>query len=105
MSSASRNGHLDVVKWLHENRTEGCTTYAMDWASRNGHLNVVKWLHENRTEGFFARGDIKWLIMCHHLDVLKWLHKNGYYPEFVEETYNKPWDWSKLSRNTRITDL
>jgi len=48
MDYASRNGHLEVVKWLHFNRSERCTIYAMDWASENGHLGVVKWLHENR---------------------------------------------------------
>jgi hypothetical protein len=38
---------LEVVKWLHENRTEGCTPYAMHFAAREGHLEVVKWLHQN----------------------------------------------------------
>ncbi len=50
----AKNGHLAVVKWLHENRTEGCTTDAMDDAASNGHLTVVKWLHEN--ECTLARG-------------------------------------------------
>ena len=27
------------VKYLHENRTEGCTINTMDYASGNGHLN------------------------------------------------------------------
>jgi hypothetical protein len=48
MDSACSYGHLDVVKWLHNNRTEGCTTRAMDWACEDGHLDVVKWLHNNR---------------------------------------------------------
>jgi hypothetical protein len=43
MDAAASEGHLDVVKWLHENRTEGCTKYAMDEAARNGHLDVIKW--------------------------------------------------------------
>ena len=51
MNWASENGHLEVVKWLHSNRTEGCTRRAMDMASENGHLEIVKWLHFNRTEG------------------------------------------------------
>ncbi|KAE8893157.1 hypothetical protein PF005_g17278 [Phytophthora fragariae] len=25
--------YIDTVKWLHANRTEGCTTDAMDWAA------------------------------------------------------------------------
>ena len=36
---------------LHENRSEGCTKYAMNLAAGNGHLHVVQWLHKNRTEG------------------------------------------------------
>ena len=51
MDLAAFDGHLEVIKWLHENRTEGCTTDAMNWAAQNGHLEVVKFLHEHRTEG------------------------------------------------------
>ena len=75
MNLASKYGHLEVVKFLHENRTEGCTTDAMIWASCNGHLEVVKWLHENRTEGctFHAMDDAS---QYGHLDVVKFLHEN-----------------------------
>jgi hypothetical protein len=51
MDYAASNGHLEVAKFLHENRTEGCTKHAMDKAAMYGHLEVVKFLHENRTEG------------------------------------------------------
>lgn len=51
MNDAAANGHLNVVRWLHDNRTEGCTTAAMDLAAANGHLEVVQWLHDNRSEG------------------------------------------------------
>src|SRR3989337_934342 len=47
----AKNGHIELVKWLHENRMEGCTIWAMEWAAQNGHLDIVKWLHENRREG------------------------------------------------------
>jgi len=40
-SWTSEKVHLDVVKWLHENRNEGFTTNSMDYAAKNGHL-VVK---------------------------------------------------------------
>jgi hypothetical protein len=33
------------------NRTGGCTALAMNFATRYGHLDVIKFLHENRTEG------------------------------------------------------
>ncbi|KAI8929871.1 hypothetical protein BC831DRAFT_441366 [Entophlyctis helioformis] len=52
MNRAAGKGHLHVVKWLHANRTEGCTTNAMDGAAANGHLHVVTWLLAHRTEGF-----------------------------------------------------
>ena len=72
---AAKKGHLEIVKWLHENRTEGCTTAAMNCAARNGHLEVVKWLHENRTEGC-----TEWAMDLAaengHLDVVKWLNDN-----------------------------
>eukprot|EP00122_Pirum_gemmata_P021472 Pgem_evm1s20004 len=51
MDFAAENGHLDVVKFLHRNRTEGCTKNAMTKAVKNGHLEVVKFLHKHRTEG------------------------------------------------------
>ena len=51
MDLAARNGHLEVVQWLDTNRTEGCTTSAMNWAAMNGHLKIVQWLHTNRKEG------------------------------------------------------
>lgn len=43
MDEASKNGYLEVVQWLHQNRQEGCTGGAMDMAASHGHLEV---LHE-----------------------------------------------------------
>jgi hypothetical protein len=34
MDEAARNGHINVVQWLHSNRNEGCTVYAMNCISR-----------------------------------------------------------------------
>jgi hypothetical protein len=72
MNRAAEYGHLEIVKWLHENRTEGCTKSAMDDAAKYGHLKVVKWLHENRTEGCttYAMNDA---ARCGHLEVVKFL--------------------------------
>ena len=75
MRWAAANGDLKIVKWLHEKRTEGCTTDAMDCAAENGHLEVVKWLHEYRAEGCTTDAMDK---AAHngHLEVVKWLHEN-----------------------------
>jgi hypothetical protein len=47
MDWAAMNGHLDVVQWIHANRTEGCTANAMDWAVKYGHIHIIEWLREN----------------------------------------------------------
>ncbi|KAI8924601.1 hypothetical protein BC831DRAFT_464798, partial [Entophlyctis helioformis] len=55
MDLAASHGRLHVIQWLHANRTEGCTTQAMDNAAVCGHLEVVQWLAKHRTEGFTHR--------------------------------------------------
>ena len=47
MDWAAESGHLEVVKWLHLNRKEGCTISAMNWAVEKGHLAIVEWLQNN----------------------------------------------------------
>uniref|UniRef100_K3X1S8 Uncharacterized protein n=1 Tax=Globisporangium ultimum (strain ATCC 200006 / CBS 805.95 / DAOM BR144) TaxID=431595 RepID=K3X1S8_GLOUD len=44
------DGHIDVVRYLHENGIGGCTTDAMDYAAMHRHLGVIQFLHENRSE-------------------------------------------------------
>lgn len=51
MDEAAANGYLNVVQWLHANRTEGCTTKAIQYAARNGHLEVVRWLFQTLFTG------------------------------------------------------
>lgn len=38
MNAAALNGDLHMVQWLHENRREGCTVDAMDFAAETGHF-------------------------------------------------------------------
>jgi len=72
---AAKNGHLEVIKFLHENTSQGCTKYAIDYAACNGHLEVVKFLHENRQEGC-TRDAIDYAACNGHLEVVKFLHEN-----------------------------
>eukprot|EP00842_Homolaphlyctis_polyrhiza_P003555 jgi/Hompol1/41/HPOL_005204-RA len=72
MNGAAGCGHLHTVRWLHENRMEGCTTHAMDSAAMNGHLTVIKYLFENRTEGCSSRAMI-WSAKNGHLETFMWL--------------------------------
>ena len=47
---ASKNGHLEVVKYLVENKANihAQNDEALRLASENGHLEVVKYLVENK---------------------------------------------------------
>ncbi len=42
MDYAAENGHLEIVQWLHINRTKGCTKNAIDEAARNGYSKIVQ---------------------------------------------------------------
>ncbi|AGO85156.1 Ankyrin repeat domain containing protein [Pandoravirus salinus] len=75
MNSAARAGYFDIVRFLHENRTEGCTVDAMDFAARGGRLDIVKWLHENRSEGCTTAA-VDGAVMSSHYDVARWLCEN-----------------------------
>jgi hypothetical protein len=95
-------GHFDIVKYLLENRNEGCTTWAMDWAAlynrldileylhnkkkyctframnfaaTNGNLEIVTWLHVNRIEGC-TKDAMNEAFFGGHIDVIKFLHEN-----------------------------
>lgn len=50
MDGAATLGHLGVVKWLHENRSEGCTRRALNQAACRKQFDVVEWLLSNRSE-------------------------------------------------------
>jgi hypothetical protein len=64
-----------VVQWLHDHRTEGCTTDAMDWAAINGHLHMVQWLHEHRTEGCTKKA-MGWAAENGHQHMVEWLQQH-----------------------------
>ncbi|RLN98927.1 hypothetical protein BBJ28_00014959 [Nothophytophthora sp. Chile5] len=74
MDSAASNGHLEMVQWLHANRSEGCTTDAMHDAAANGHLEVVQWLYANQPEGCTKR-EVFSEAATSHWDHLMWLRK------------------------------
>jgi len=75
MDGAARDGHLDMVKFLHFNRTEGCTHKAMDWAAHQGHLEVVQFLHNNRTEGCTTEA-MDMAASTGNLNLIEFLHHN-----------------------------
>ena len=83
MDFAAANGHLEVVKWLHqyqelsinESPYSICSKCAMNKAAEKGHLEIIKWLHENRTEGCTIDA-MNGAALNGHLEIIKWLHQN-----------------------------
>lgn len=75
MDWAASIGRLDIVRWLDQNRKEGCTTEAMDLAAIGGYHDVVEWLHNNRKEGCTQRA-MNWAAERGDLPLLVWLHKH-----------------------------
>ncbi|EGG22235.1 hypothetical protein DFA_04353 [Cavenderia fasciculata] len=75
MDAAASKGYIEVVKYLHEHRSEGATTYAMDHAAEKGHLEMIKYLHFNRTEGA-TKSAMDLAAENGYIDIVKFLHFN-----------------------------
>lgn len=63
---------MDIVEWLHRNRTEGCTEEAMDLAAQGGHFDVVVFLHRNRSEGCSPAASMH-AADYGHLEIVQWI--------------------------------
>jgi len=72
---ASKHNHLKVIKWLHINNYNGCSTFAIDIAACNNYLEIVKFLSNNRLEGCSTNA-VDCAAKHGHLDMVKWLYYN-----------------------------
>ncbi|OQS01236.1 ankyrin repeat-containing protein [Achlya hypogyna] len=101
---------ISKAQWLHTNRSEGCTPYAMVFAAVGGHLSVVQWLHTVRQEpcsedalaAAAIRGDI---VMVTYLLTLpmtkgKWLIETKRF-----EVSQKALEYAQYSVDKRSRDL
>ncbi|CAH0478204.1 unnamed protein product [Peronospora belbahrii] len=79
MKEERPNGHLDVVKWLHEHTNPSSTHVffvTLEEASKNGDLTMVKWLCEVRGEQSSCASVLA--ASKRHLDMLEWLRGNNF---------------------------
>ena len=79
-ANAAENGHLEVLKYLHEEAKVPWGWNTAAWAALQGHLHILEYLVERKFDEFDetcipAAGN-------GHLDCLKYLH----------ETAKAPWD-------------
>lgn len=89
MDSASSHGQLEVVKYLNDYRDEGCTRRAMDSAANNGHFDVVVYLHTHRREGCSENALIG-AIGNDHINIVEYL--SAAYPDILEHVLSTKFD-------------
>ncbi|KAG9400679.1 hypothetical protein AC1031_010122 [Aphanomyces cochlioides] len=75
MNDAASVGALEIVKFLHKYRREGCSSVAMDEAIRNSHFDVVKFMCENRSEGC-SEGALREALVLGDFEVAQYLVNN-----------------------------
>jgi hypothetical protein len=78
---AAENGHLEVLKYFHEEAKAPWDASTAAWAAENGHLHILEYLVERKYDEY--SGYACWYAAKFgHLDCLKYLH----------ETAKAPWD-------------
>jgi hypothetical protein len=76
ISLALRNGHLEILKWLHK---INCLPYKMDYlcaaASYQGAKKILKWAYKNN---YYMIKDecIYWAKIDGHTKIIEWLEYN-----------------------------
>ncbi|OQS02341.1 hypothetical protein THRCLA_05275 [Thraustotheca clavata] len=95
MDGAATSGHLEVVEFLNENRTEGCTSKALNEAIYKGYANVVQYLKKEH-EVQYSRSYEYHMIMQTILrvrsfnrdfgsTVMQWILLRQWYPHEQEQ--------------------
>ena len=81
---AASGGHLEILKYLHEEVKAPWDWRTASWAASNGHLHILEYLVERKYDEYgVVFGDAcKYAAEKGHLDCLKYLH----------ETTKAPWD-------------
>ena len=74
MDYAAAHGHLEIIKFFHENNVN-CSTDAMDFAADKGHLEILKWLYQNRGEGC-TKDAMNDAVCNSNFKIVKWLSQS-----------------------------
>ncbi len=88
---AARNGHLECLKYLHEEAKAPWDSLTASWAAQNGHLHILEYLVECKHEFKLDILACQYAAMNGHLDCLKYLH----------ETAKAPWDYQAVRETHR----
>ena len=82
-ADAAENGHLEILKYLHEEAKAPWGSYTADCAASSGHLHILEYLVKRKYQyNQFNTYSCQCVAEHGHLDCLKYLH----------ETAKAPWD-------------
>ncbi|CAL6314510.1 unnamed protein product [Bathycoccus prasinos] len=79
---AAENGHLEILKYLHEEAKAPWDVYTATWAAGKGQLHILEYLVERKYDEYDTLACER-AAKSGHLDCLKYLH----------ETAKAPWDY------------
>ena len=74
MDWVAHNGHIEVVKYLHLNRSEGCKN-ALCYAAFKCHFEVVKYLVENELGIHYIQDAIDEAKRYGYKEIVKYLER------------------------------
>ena len=80
-TNAASGGHLEVLKYLHEEAKVPWGWMTANFAAQNGHLHILEYLVERKFDKYNEEACYR-AAKYGHLDCLKYLH----------ETAKAPWD-------------
>ena len=85
---ATRNGHLEVLKWLDAHGVNVCNQYELCIAAQHGHLEIVEWLISKGVDPHAYRNDtIHSAVIGGHLEVVKFLVETANIVQSVDELF------------------
>jgi hypothetical protein len=78
-SDAAENGHLECLKYLHEEAKAPWDSGTAAWAAENGHLHILEYLVERKFDKCSELACAN-AAMYGHLECLKYLHETAKAP-------------------------
>ena len=79
---AAESGHLEVLKYLHEEVKAPWDWRTAYWAAENGHLHILEYLVERKYDKY---NEVRVVGGQYgHLDCLKYLHETAKAPWYYE---------------------
>ena len=76
---AAENGHLECLKYLHEEAKAPWDSGTAAWAAENGHLHILEYLVERKFDKYSELACAN-AAMYGHLECLKYLHETAKAP-------------------------